>query len=439
MDNRRELSRNFWNYLGSSILITMSGCLGVIVDGIIVGNLISSDGVSAININSPVVQLLGTISLLIAAGGGMLAGYSLGKKDIAGASHVYTQTMAGSFAVGIFFTIAGLFFPDSAARILCNNEVLLPMVTEYLRVLLLGAPVYMLMWALSTMISVDGSPALASRAIIIDNAVNLSLDYVFIEFLDMGIAGSSLATVAGHLVAILMMTAHFRKSCAQLKFHLSLKNLGVWKEIISQGLPLAVASTCLTLLLFTSNKIILGIAGASGIFVFSVCMNLLQVYNLFLAGVCRSLQTLGALLVGNKDNEGFRYVLKMSFIFITVAMAVTCCYVQVFPQTLAQLFGAEDAQLIASCNNALRIFAVSFLPFCYIYFIMIVYKLMGEGGMSLMVSFMLSLTVIPVLVLIAHFAPQMLWYSYLVAYILEIAVIAAVHKFKGINLKNKFV
>ena len=71
--DKKELNSRFWRYLSSSILITLSGALGVIVDSIIVGNLIGSDGVSAINLNSTVIQLLMTISLIIASGGGMLA------------------------------------------------------------------------------------------------------------------------------------------------------------------------------------------------------------------------------------------------------------------------------------------------------------------------------------------------------------------------------
>lgn len=436
MSERKELSGTFWNYLGSALLISLSGCLGVLVDGIIVGNLINSDGVSAINLNTPVVQFLATISMLIAAGGGMLVGYALGKRDVGQARHIYTQSMIGSMVVGLCFTFMGIFIPGATAGFLCSNEVLLPMVTDYLRVLMLGAPVYMLMWGLSTMIGVDGSPRLASVAIIIDNIVNLILDVVFIKLFDMGITGSSLATVVGHLVAIAIMLTHFRKGTSQLKLQMQWNNLSVWKDIISQGLPLAVASICLTLLLFTSNKVVLAIAGSVGIFVFSVCMNLLQIYNLFLAGVSRSLQTLGSVLIGKKDYEGFRYILGKSFSFITVAMIITCAYVWVFPESLARMFGAENEALVEACNKALRIFALSFIPFCYIYTLMIVYKLLGENGMSLMVSFMLSLTIIPVLGIIAWFAPKYLWYSYLIAYIIEMVVIAAVHKLKGVNLRK---
>ena len=435
--DKKELSSRFWRYLSSSILITLSGALGVIVDSIIVGNLIGSDGVSAINLNSTVIQLLMTISLIIASGGGMLAGYAIGRKDFDNARYIFTQSTLGSIIVGVIFAVIGIFFSNQLASILCQNDALYMMVHDYLRVVLLGAPAYMLMWGISTMIIVDGSPRLASLAIIIDNIANLILDVVFIKIFDMGIAGSSLATVVGHLIAVAIMMLHFRNKNRVL--HLSFKGgkLSQWRDIISQGAPLAIASICLTLLLFTSNKMVLAAVGREGIFVFSVCMNLLQVYNFFLAGTCRSLQTLGAVLIGERNSDGIRFVFGKSFKFITIAMIITCVYVWIFPSSIATLFGADNADIIKECNYALRIFAISFVPFCYIYFIMIIFKLLSFNRMSLFISLILSLTVIPVISLMAHYAAEYIWYSYLIAYIIEIIAIVTVYKAGRMDIRAR--
>ena len=435
--DKKELSSRFWRYLSSSILITLSGALGVIVDSIIVGNLIGSDGVSAINLNSTVIQLLMTISLIIASGGGMLAGYAIGRKDFDNARYIFTQSTLGSIIVGVIFAVIGIFFSNQLTSILCQNDALYTMVHDYLRVVLFGAPAYMLMWGISTMIIVDGSPRLASVAIIIDNIANLILDVVFIKIFDMGIAGSSLATVVGHLIAVAIMMLHFRNKNRVL--HLSFKGgkLSQWRDIISQGAPLAIASICLTLLLFTSNKMVLAAVGREGIFVFSVCMNLLQVYNFFLAGTCRSLQTLGAVLIGERNSDGIRFVFGKSFKFITIAMIITCVYVWIFPSSIATLFGADNADIIKECNYALRIFAISFVPFCYIYFIMIIFKLLSFNRMSLFISLILSLTVIPVISLMAHYAAEYIWYSYLIAYIIEIMAIVAVYKAGRMDIRAR--
>ena len=435
-EERQALTTLFWRYLWSSILITLSGCLGNVVDGIIVGKLIGTDGVSAINLSKPVVQLMMTLSLLLAAGGSMLVGFALGKKDFPRARYVYTHSCLSNLVVSLLFTAAGLLVPMTIASLLCDNPHLFQPTLAYLRPMLLGAPAYMIMWTVSIMISTDGSPRLASLAIVIDNAVNLGLDIVFIQLCGWGIAGSSAATVAGHLVGIAIMLQHYRSGTGHLSFTLR-HNAPETRNILSQGAPLALASVCLTVLLFASNSIVLGTLGRNGIFVFAVCMNLLQVYNLFVAGTCRTLQSLGAIQAGTGDADAFRLVLRKSFNFITVAMTATCALTFAVPETIARLFGATDVAVVGECCRALRIFALSFIPFCYIYVLMIVYKLYGQHRMALFISAALSLTVIPVLWFMAAWLPRFLWYSYLIAYIIEIIAIVLLHKAQHIRFSLK--
>lgn len=426
-EERSALTTQFWRFLWSAILIALSGCLGNVVDSIIVGNLIGGDGVSAINLSKPVVQFMFTISMLISAGAGMLVGMALGKQDHQRAAYIYTHSFFGSLAFGFLLTVCGILFPDLITGWLCQNEHLFQSTRDYLVVMLWGAPAYMVMWALSTMVGVDGSPRLVSIAILIDNAVNLALDIVFIQYLGWGIAGSSAATVVGHLVGIVLMLRHWFYANNHLHFT-HVHEQPAWGSIISQGAPLAVASICLTLLLLSANSIVLSSLGRTGIFAFAVCMNLLQIYNLFLSGTCRTLQSLGAIQVGKGDQEAFRLILRKAFSFITVAMILTCVFVWIDPQAIALLFGADGSEQIAETDHALRVFSLSFIPFCYIYVVMIVYKLYKCHKMALFISFALSLTVIPVMWLMARLMPDYLWYSYLIAYVIEILAIVVLHR-----------
>lgn len=434
-----DITTQFWRFLWSSILIALSGCLGNVVDAIIVGNLIGEDGVSAINLSRPVVQFMFTLSMLVATGASMLVGIHIGKKDSVSTRYVYTQSLLGSLAIGLVLSVIALLWPAEAASLLCKNEHLLQPTREYLNVMLLGAPAYMMMWALSSMVGVDGSPRLVSVAILIDNAVNLALDIVFIKFCGWGIAGSSSATVVGHLVGISIMLWHFHYSNCNLKLSLKHEDSWAksWAKIISQGAPLALASVCLTLLLLCANTIVLSTTGRAGIFVFALCMNLLQIYNLFLAGTCRTLQSLGSIQVGKGDTKSLKLVIDKCFRFITVAMVITCVFVWIWPQGIAKLFGCDDPDMLAQSNHALRVFALSFIPFCYIYVLMIIYKLYSYHRMALFISFALSLTVIPVLWLMAKIAPDAIWYSYLIAYIIEAAIIFFLHKKNHITFRLK--
>ena len=121
-----SIHKQFYGYLWAYILVALSGCLGNVVDGIIVGNLISEDGVSAINLSKPINQFIFTVHLLINAGAGMLVGYALGKKNIADARQFFTRALTLSTGIGLLLTIfGGLLFPTPTARLLCSNEHIL--------------------------------------------------------------------------------------------------------------------------------------------------------------------------------------------------------------------------------------------------------------------------------------------------------------------------
>ena len=433
-----DIKTQFYRFLWAYILVALSACLGNVVDGIIVGNLICEDGVSAINLAKPINQFIFTLHLLINAGAGMLVAYAIGQNKLDDARRFFTRSLSLSVGIGLLLAIVGgLMFPEQISKMLCKHEQILPLTREYTDILLIGSPAYILMWGLSTMVGVDGSPRLVSLAVIVDNVVNLVLDIVFIQWFGWGIAGSSAATVVGHLVGIAILLCHWRKpeNRRLLPLFTTVGMGASLKQIISQGAPLAVASICLTLLLFFANKIFMSTTGRTGIFVFALCMNLLQVYNLFLSGTCQTLQSLGAVQVGKKDDEGVRSVIKRGFRFITAAMVITCLLVFLYPQGIARLFGCDEPEMLTQSVPALRVFALSFIPFCYIYVLMIVYKLYSQHRMALFISFALSLTVIPVLWLMARVVPQFIWYSYLIAYIIEAVVIYALHKGRHIQFQ----
>ena len=437
---KKEISFNtqFWRFLWSSILIALSACLGNVVDSFIVGNLIGEDGVSAINLSKPVTQFMFTISMLLSTGAGMLVGMELGKKDYQRASYIFTLSSIGCLAFGLLQTVTGLFFTDELTQWLCTNEQLFGATRDYLYPLMLGAPAYMMAWALATMVGVDGSPRLVSIAILIDNVVNLSCDIIFIQWFGWGIEGSSTATAIGHIVGIALMCWHFRYPDHHLEIVLGGgKANSTLRQMVSQGAPLALASISLTALLFCANSIVLSTMGRVGIFAFSVCMNILYIYNLFLSGTCRTVQSLGSIQVGKGDNEKFRLVISKSFRFITIAMLITCAFIWIAPEAITKFFGADEDELIVEGVRALRIFALSFIPFCYIYTIMVVYKLYGYHKIALFISLALSLTVIPVLWIVSHAAPDYLWYSYLIAYAIEAIAIVVLHKVTHVRFELK--
>ena len=430
-----ELRKTYFRYLIAFVLTALSTMLGNILDGIIAGQLIGAEAVAAIGTSRPLTQGFYTLHLLVGAGGGMLVGLAIGKKHRDEANSVFRAVVGVMGVIAAVATIVGATMPQAVTRFFCTEAALQPLAEPYVFWMMVGAFAYFGMYLMQTYVAVDGEPVLVTVAVVVDNVVNVLLSVTLIHYFDMGVAGAAIGTVVGHaLAAVLLLALHWaRKSSApRLNFSTSQpSNFSTLRRIVSQGAPLAIASMSLTALLFSANRIIMGALGKDGMFIYAVALNLLLVYNLFLAGSCQTLQSLGAIEKG-KGGSGFGEVVKFTYLLLTVSSTLVCVFAWICPGMIASLFGGgKRPELLAATNSALRVFAPSFILFCLIYVHMIVCKLEKKSGVALFISFALSLTVIPVLWAFARFAPAYIWWSYLVAYFIEIAMIAVFERLKS--------
>jgi anti-sigma regulatory factor (Ser/Thr protein kinase) len=193
-------------------------------------------------------------------------------------------------------------------------------------------------------------------------------------------------------------------------------------EIAKSGAPFAIASICLTIYMYSANTIIQNYFGEVGIYIFSVMLSLLTFYNFFLSGACNTLQSLGALLVGLGDKVGLRLSVNATFKFMIISLAVCCGILWIVPDVVCRMFGCTQDMMVECCY-ATRIYAIAFIFFCGIYLLMVNYKLLNQHGLSTFLSFALSLSVIPVMWLIAAYMPAAIWWSNLIAYVIVFAIL----------------
>ena len=427
-----ELRKTYFRYLIAFVLTALSATLGNILDGVIVGQLVGPDAVAAVGTVLPITQAFFTAVLLLAGGGGMLVGVALGEGRRDRANRVFSTAVSVLAVLSLAGVVVGIVCPGAVGRLICTDPALTDLSTAYLRWVLVFVPFYLGEEMLQTFVAVDGEPGLVTTSIVADNLVNVVASVVLIKFGGLGIAGAAIGTAIGHGVACLLLVArHWRRNrmAARLGFStLQPFDFSTLRHIVSQGAPLAIASCSLTALLFAANRIIIGALGKDGMFVFAVATNVLFVYNLLLSGAVETVQSLGAIEKG-KGGPGFRDVVGFTYRLLGLSTLGVCIFIWIAPSVITRLFGGgEHPELLSATNGALRLFAPSFVLFCLIYVHMIVCKLEGKDGIALFISFALSLTVIPVLWAFARFAPAYIWWSYLVAYVIEICVIAVLEK-----------
>lgn len=415
-------------FLGASILTALSSMLGNIVDGVIVSHLIDYNAMSATSLSKPIIQANFTFYQLIGLGASILVAKALGENAKDRVSSLFTLTIAVLLVYGLAETMIGVFCPDVIVNMVCKDAALKEYASQYIVPLLIGTPVFLAVYFLGGFTAIDGAPKLVSRAMVIDNVVNLCVDVTLIKVFGLGVMGSSIATLIGHAVAIGIMLSHYVGRESNLKVSYSslswilppFKGGPGWvllKEICSTGLPFAVASVCMTAYLFYTQSIIGNNLGKDALFVFSVMLNIMTFYNMFISGACSTMQQLAALQLGLGDSFGHRMTVFSAFRFLNVSLGIVCAFMMLFPGVIAGLFDCPDS-LLSECCYAVRIYGVAFWLFCVLYLLMVNYKLLKQTTLANLISVVLNLSVIPVMWYAAVYCKPLVWWSNLIAYVM---------------------
>ena len=122
----------------------MAAQLGTIINGIIVGNLISSNAMAAISACLPLSQITYAMAALISIGSSGLIAIASGKRDNDEADFIFSTVIAmGVFSAAIWATF--LFINSSALpNFLSSAENLRGMVHEYLTIFIWRMPLYLM-------------------------------------------------------------------------------------------------------------------------------------------------------------------------------------------------------------------------------------------------------------------------------------------------------
>ena len=426
----------FRMFIGSSILTALSAMLGNIVDGIIVSHLIDYNAMSATSLSKPIIQGNYTFYQLVGLGACILVAKALGNNDHKRANGLFSMAIVVLLLFGLAETAVGILCPGVVVDAVCTADALRDYSMQYFVPLLVGTPLFMAVYFLGGFTAIDGAPKLVSVAMVIDNAVNLTMDVVLIEVFDMGVSGSSIATLIGHATACAIMLSHYCGGKSQFVFQWNAwRSLARLRDACGSGMPFAVASVCMTIYLYSTQSIISGALGHDKLFIFSVMLNIMTIYNMFVSGSCATMQQLAALQLGMGDNYGHRHTVYTAFRFLNISLAVACAVMCIAPQLVAGMFDCPE-ELMAECCGGVRIYGVAFWLFCVLYLLMVNYKLLRESALANFISFFLNLSVIPVMWLMATQFPDMVWWSNLFAYVAVAIVVLSVAWVKSSRDKN---
>ncbi len=392
--NSYLIGKAFRNYLTASVLTVAATQIANIADASIVGNLIGPEALAAVNMSKPILQTFYAVSCLYIASSTMLAGMAIGRGDKAKANKLFTFSLITSVILGILFIAGGLIAFNPLSHLLCSSDNLRDMTNDFMFVTILSAIPQLLMYAFNQYVTVDGSPKLITRAVIVSGFANVVFDIVFIKYLDMGIAGAAWATFIMYIICILMALPHFRKKDT-LRLCLPKRGDIDYGRILSFGLPLFFATVLLSVQYVGNNYVAGRYLGDGGLIAMAVCMQLFAFSMIILTGTLRTIQPVGSILRGLGDDRGMAFLLQKAYTFLIICLIVYAVLLTIFPTQISHLLGATNKESLPVILGALPLFSLHIVMQALLYNLMPVFQFYNHKNLALFLS--ISQTLLPMI------------------------------------------
>jgi len=362
--NYELLRSKFTEFFLPTLFTSMAGNICLFVDGLIVSFLLGAANLSAIQIVAPLITFVNLIYWMIGLGGSVLCSVAKAEFDDEKSNSYFSVAIISLITLGIVIAVVGLIFSGPIAQLLCASQPeLIPDVTSYFILLVIGMPFLCYMMSLSYFIRADGIPTLPFRAILLANIINIVFDIIYLQLFNMGIGGAALSTSTGYLTGSILISFYFYKSERTLQF-IKLKVtsfLSYLRQIVTSGFSSSSTQLYLTLKLLIINSLIGIYVGNAGLVAFGICYNSLFILYIFLIGTAQTMSPIVSVYYKEEDYSGVNYIIRRSLKIVFASSLALAVLFIVYPQSLLMLYSVKDPSYVLVVLNAVRIFAISYV------------------------------------------------------------------------------
>jgi len=157
--------------------------------------------IAAVTLCTPILLIMMSIANIFAMGASSVIARLLGEGKRKEPAGVFIFSIYSTVISGVIVLIAGLFLIEPIANMIGADSSNIGYTIDYLRWIFLGAPFVMTANCFVHTFRSLGMIRQSMVGLILGNAINIVLDFVFIVLLNMGTAGAALATSIGFLCA----------------------------------------------------------------------------------------------------------------------------------------------------------------------------------------------------------------------------------------------
>ena len=267
-------------------------------DAIMLGKL-SQDAMSAVSLATQVTFVFNLFMFAFMAGENMFVAQYYGKGDYKGISQVFSLVTKICGCIAVVFLAGALFFPEQIMRILTNEETLIVLGSEYLRVIGIS---YVFSGIAQIFLAIMKNCGAVNMSTLINGVMvilNIALNAVFIfglsGFPKMGIKGAALATVLATVVQFMWSVGYVLCRIRAVKFSLRSCEKKLFGRFWQKAVPLLINNLAWGIG-FSMYSVIMGHLGTDAV----AANGIANISKNLVVCFCLGLGNAGSIIVGNR-------------------------------------------------------------------------------------------------------------------------------------------
>lgn len=347
---------------------------GMMIDGIIIGNLLGVEQIAAYGLVSPVFSIFSAIGSVFSNGMQAFAAKYMGKGETDKANRVFSMSFISVELVAIFTAILSVIFLDQIVILLGatgSSAYLAGEVKQYFVGLVIGLPCIVGVSNLNPIMQLDGDRGRAFLSTIVMTGVNITLDLMNVYVFKFGMFGMALATTISYLCAFATLLLHFKKKNIMFQFKMQKLDFQEMAGVVGLGLPGATSILCTTFRSYAINQILLSIAGGTAIAAFSVKNSLTSLLSSYSLGIGMTTLMMAGIVLGEEDQSNVRHLLKTALKYAVLGTGLIAIVTFIFAEPLAGLFmDADNVDTLSLAVRCIRFHTISMPLYSLIYVIM---------------------------------------------------------------------
>lgn len=212
------------------------------VDSYVVGNFVSSGALAAVGQSTPIINTLVGFFTGLATGAGVVIAQYFGGNHLNKMKKAIHTSIALTLILCVLFTILGIGLSKQILILIGSPGSVMAPASLYLRIYFGGISFVCIYNMGSGILRAVGDSKTPLYYLIVASIINIILDFVFVLYFHMGVAGAGWATfIAQGISALLVMIKLvFSKEIYKVEFKDISIDMPILKKIIEIGIPTAL-------------------------------------------------------------------------------------------------------------------------------------------------------------------------------------------------------